>query len=313
MASDEFEVDAVDMSSYTPPGERSFFKYMAPDTAKSVLTHKTFRYNSPLTFNDPFDTQSGMHFDFDVANFNEKILDRLEKLAKSHIKPDVDITDPWGKVVNIVWEKYSTHGFPREMWNKNTVGTLQPLIDTLLDSQQKYVEHFEKVLPTLRVFCVSEEKDNLLMWAHYAKDHTGIVAEVCSLPKEDNPLSVAQPITYSTSPPSFFTEAEWLEDILLQKRLDFGSLLRRYTQTKSIQWAYEKEWRVWYPAIDKSKEEWVDTPIRKSELAAVYIGCRASVEFENEIRHLMSESFPDSKVYKAFKEKNKYALTYREI
>jgi len=57
------------------PGKRSFYKYMAPETALAVFTNKTFRYNSPLLFNDPFDIQSGLHYEFDVENIHLKILD----------------------------------------------------------------------------------------------------------------------------------------------------------------------------------------------------------------------------------------------
>lgn len=59
------------------PGRRSFFKYAPPETAIAVLKTKTIRYSSPLRFNDPFDVQSGLHFDFDLGTFQEKVLDRI--------------------------------------------------------------------------------------------------------------------------------------------------------------------------------------------------------------------------------------------
>lgn len=65
------------MYSDKNPGKKSFYKYMAPDTAIAVFAHRTFRYSSPLLFNDPFDIQSGLHFDFDVDDIHLKILNRL--------------------------------------------------------------------------------------------------------------------------------------------------------------------------------------------------------------------------------------------
>ena len=93
-----------------------------------------------------------------------------------------------------------------------TASSFTELEAVIRSTQEAYRQHWrDKLLPGLRVFCVSEERDNLLMWAHYAQEHKGAVFEFWSLPEEDNPLSVAQPIEYVDSPPPFFTETEWME------------------------------------------------------------------------------------------------------
>ncbi len=96
--------------------------------------------------------------------------------------------------------------------------------------------------------CVSEERSNLLMWAHYAKDHTGAVFEFLSLPDEGNPLLVAEPVMYVDHPIPFFTESEWLDHIFSVRRLNESELYKRYVYTKSSDWRYEREWRC-YPFI----------------------------------------------------------------
>ena len=98
----------------TSPGTRSFFKYAAPETALAVLRNKSVRYSSPLKFNDPFDFQSGLHFDFDLDTLRTRIYDKLDGLVAAREAPVVDAQDPWGKIVLFVREKYPTHGFPRE-------------------------------------------------------------------------------------------------------------------------------------------------------------------------------------------------------
>ena len=50
-------------------------------------------------------------------------------------------------------------------------------------------EWLEKV-PRMRMLCVTEEHDNLLMWAHYANNHTGAVLELRVMPEEDNAAKV---------------------------------------------------------------------------------------------------------------------------
>ena len=103
-----------DYMTVTSPGTRSFFKYAAPETALAVLRNKSVRYSSPLKFNDPFDFQSGLHFDFDLDTLRTRIYDKLDGLVAAREAPVVDAQDPWGKIVLFVREKYPTHGFPRE-------------------------------------------------------------------------------------------------------------------------------------------------------------------------------------------------------
>jgi len=296
------------------PGTRSFFKYANPGTVLTILESKSVRYSSPLTFNDPFDLQSGLHFDFDVSTLQEKVLDKLQEFAASPIAPPTDESDPWGKIVRTVRDHYPTHGFPREHFRQLTGDLFASLIEQIEFTRNKYQEHWwYTLLPGLRVFCVSEERDDLLMWAHYARDHTGAVFEFLSLPEEDNPLSVARPIEYVSSPPPFFSENEWLDDILSVRQLDTDGLYKRYAYYKSSNWAYEREWRVWYPHIPPPGDLYEDVPIRESEFASLYIGCRAEPDFATKAISLTRSAFPNARIYRARKRVDVYGLEYTEI
>lgn len=296
------------------PAVQLFYKYTTPNTALAILRSKTFRYSSPLLFNDPFDFQSGLHLDFDIATLPSKIFNRLEKIASAQNEPKVDAGDPWGQLAKIVWLNYRDYGFPRTKFEQLAGPLLLQLAEEIQATQQKYQEHWlTKFLPGLRVFCVSEDRDNLLMWAHYAKDHTGAVFELRSLPEEDNPLSVAQPVEYSVKPPPFFTENEWLDEIFSIKRADHRELNRRYAYAKSAKWDYEREWRVWYPVIPAPEVLWVDNPIRINEVSALYIGCRADPSFASDVVELMRQTFPSARLYRAIKVEGAYTLKYSEI
>lgn len=295
------------------PGKRPFYKHATAGTTLAVLRSGCFRYSSPLLFNDPFDIQSGLHFDFDLSELHGKVLDRLEELAASAEEPAVIPGDVWGQLVLAVRSHFPTHGFPRARWAETTAPSFQALLGVIEDTQKQYREHWRsRLLPGIRVFCVTEERDNLLMWAHYSKDHTGAMFELWSLPEEDNPLSVARPVEYCESPPPFFSEREWLDDFMGLKKLDPSALYRRYAYAKSGHWSYEKEWRVWYPLSDTA--EMYDTmPIRASELRAIYFGCRAEQAFVQEAKLLMSGAFPDATAYQARKNESSYGLSFDEI
>jgi hypothetical protein len=304
------ELTTMDVPS---PETRPFFKYASPKAAREILSTRTVRYSSPLTFNDPFDVQSGLHFDFDIDSLSGKIIQRLSEVATAVETPAVDPTDAWGQLVLKVREMHPTHGFPADRWRREATKLLGWLVSKIKETQQEYQRHWqEKLLPGVRVFCVSEDRDNLLMWAHYARDHKGVVFEFWSLPDEDNPLSVARPIQYGANPPPFFSEKDFLDDILSIRKLDQKSLYHRYVFCKSDHWKYEKEWRVWYPLADEAGL--YDTmPIRTSEFRALYLGCQICAEDKAALLELVRKHYPSTRVYQASKSPVAYALTYTEI
>lgn len=295
------------------PGHRHFFKYAAPDTALAVLKSKSVRYSSPLRFNDPFDVQSGLHFDFDVSDLHRIVLDKLAELAAAPTEPRVDTEDPWGQLVMLCRKYYPTHGFPKDRWLEKSAPSFAQLLNEIRDTQEKYQKYWEDMLPSMRVFCVSEERDNLLMWAHYAKDHAGVVFEFLSIPELDNALSVARKVKYVTGPPPFFTADEWVSDILSLDHLNIEALNRRYIYYKSREWRYEQEWRVWYPETHLSSNDYTDVPILEAEFPAMYIGCKADNEFVKDVVRLAHRSFPNIRIYQAHRLVHDYGLEYIQI
>lgn len=291
-----------------------FYKYTSPDTTLVVLRNRTFRYSSPLLFNDPFDFQPGDQFDFDISDLPSKILDRLELIASSKKEPEFDTKNPWGELARIVWRLYPNHGFPRRRFEQYVEPWLSIFAEKLQKDHQTYREQWlNDFLPRVRVFCVSEERDNLLMWAHYAKDHTGAVFEVRSLPLEDNPISVAEPVVYHDSLPPFFTEKEWFDQVFGIKELNDTVLQKRYAYAKSSHWQYEREWRVWYPQNPAPDSLSDDLLIRPNEISALYFGCRATDSFISEATGLAQDTFPSCRFYRAHRSKDTYELTYDQI
>ena len=294
------------------PGKRSFFKYTTPETALAILEHKTVKYSSPICFNDPFDVQSGLHFDFDLKSLPVHFLDRLFELITSDKEPSLDATVVWGKLILLARQKYGERGFDRERLRLRLSESLHTVAESIAQWQVEYQQKWTDLLPKMRVFCVTEEWDNLLMWAHYAGDHTGVVFEFLSLPDEDNPLSVARKVEYVKGPPSFLTRDEWIDDILGVRQIDLIDFSKRYAFTKSSHWQYEKEWRAWYPDHAPSSEPHAFVPINPHELKALYIGCQARQPFLERVVPLAKSAFPQLSLYRARKSTGSFGLEYTE-
>ena len=118
-------------------------------------------------------------------------------------------------------------------------------------------------IPYSLVGCFSESKDDILMWAHYAKSFTGICVEY---KKQDILTSVRNrefflvPVRYTEFPyaPNEFDQANYADDNL-------WNLLQ--FMHKSTKWEYELEWRIVKFQKDISK-----TAISLKGISNIYLG-----------------------------------------
>ena len=181
------------------------------------------------------------------------------------------------------------------------------------ESVQRFISSKDSVNEVIRewfrytsIFCVSETNENLLMWAHYAQNHTGAVIKFLSVREVDSPLLIAQRVIYSRNMPRIGPE-------------DFASfsvspeaIRERLTLTKSIEWAYEKEWRVVTVPEDKNKASEI-SPFAPEELGAVYLGCKMADTDREELIEITSRKYPKAEIYQAQKHKLEFSLVFERI
>lgn len=271
------------------------------------------RYSSPLLFNDPFDIQTGLHFDFDIQTFPDMALARLRQLIETEQIPELALNDPMRDIISLMREKKAMHGTPEHVLQNILHPFFTRLKDEMINTQLEYQKGWNDFLPRIRVFSISEESNNLLLWSHYGESHTGAVFEFIVLPQEDNPLCIAEPVIYSRNPPSFYTKEEWIDETLGIHQLDHDKLYYRYAYVKSDVWAYEKEWRVWDLEPEPSDKLFSDYPLVPKEIGSVYLGCRMQPEHKNSIIHLISQKYPLAKVYQAKKVNDKFELEFQQL
>lgn len=84
-----------------------------------------------------------------------------------------------------------------------------------------------------RLFCLSEECDNQVMWSHYADVYRGFCIGYASY--QANELGLLVPVNYmSRLPDELLTRSSFTED----------EIVHFFLMTKPSCWAYEKEWRL---------------------------------------------------------------------
>jgi len=134
-------------------------------------------------------------------------------------------------------------------------------------------EFRNKDLKNLGVFSMSQIKDNILMWSHYANQHKGFCIEFLRLPNNLlGDMGVTQPVNYHCDYPE-------VDPFDSSGNIDH-SIFRKMLFAKARDWAYEKEWRLTYDEGDK------EVPI-PGDISSIIFGLKMSDEHKNTIRNIL--------------------------
>jgi len=237
---------------------RLLYKYMAlNDNTKSSLSKMQFWFAKPETFNDPFDCS--LSFDNRLSTSDYKKYLKKLGASENHIHQTL-----------------------------KQAKTQPSFLKRELESQ------FKRVLNRRGVFSSSKTKDNLLMWAHYSSNHTGLVVEL-QIEKD----------------PSFFQLPVNVEYLKSYKPLDYykdpSQSVIKTIQTKSVDWEYEKEVRI-------VKDKYGLHPIKPEAVSSIYFGCRADQKDIDEVRNLLSKAGHNGiKLFKASKSHGKFKIHFSKL
>jgi hypothetical protein len=139
----------------------------------------------------------------------------------------------------------------------------------------------------LGVLSLSEDPVNDLMWAHYGKDHSGFVIEF------------DEASDFFHSPRSDKDEFYRLRQVnYIDKRLSFASFeelihdANELFVSKLDSWAYEKEWRMLLPLVNRVPEIEAAEPIHlfpfpRAAVMAVIFGYKSSTNLRSEVCSLL--------------------------
>lgn len=160
----------------------------------------------------------------------------------------------------------------------------------------------------IRVLCLSEEHDNLLLWSHYTGDHKGGVVQL-RLDAGSAYLPLSQAVEYSHELPPSGSSSEVARS-LFGLFSDSSLRIRRQLFTKSIDWAYEKEWRILMGGFTDENGYAI---IRPEDIEAIYLGCRMGLDIKRSILDLIEEKYKHVIVYQAKKDEMEFQLNFVPI
>jgi hypothetical protein len=166
-----------------------------------------------------------------------------------------------------------------------------------------------------KIYCLSKDEKNILMWSHYAKDHTGICIGIrthiwgnslCIKVKD----GYVQPIDGNTTNFLPLIYVEYNEDKPTPYKFFTGPRedLSPFFISKSKLWEYENEMRLIIPySCLRGNPVCIDT----SEIGEIIFGLKTPANLIREVKEIVS-TYPDNgkntSLYKCVEVKGKYAI-----
>lgn len=258
----------------------AFFRYRRfSDYSEKNLINQQERLSYPIEFNDPFDAIFKINYDdlsnelFLLRNIEKMIIPLQEAgvtFSKQQIDEILNSSEPFHSFVKYIVQ-----------FDSNLVGYEEVFATTMVEFYRKQIKDLLQTFRTTfqtgyLVMCLSEKKDNNLMWSHYAENHTGFCVEYNykELGPNNPQTRTILPCIYTNI---MFDATEYIKRALTEDPGQFNNLFGLYpTITKSPEWAYEQEWRLIFPLGPGATDDqrMINTPLPK----AIYAGARASEE-----------------------------------
>lgn len=264
----------------SPPYPRFLYKYhpfdlrpavahQSKERLRSILVDCTLRFSSPAEFNDPFDM--GAIVVAEGTAYQRRM--RLRQMLRN-----VDGSLP----------RHERRKRERDL-------AAMPLSDFESRIRGAHAEHVRNS----GVCCFAGNPRSILMWSHYAQNHTGICLQF-NIARDPTFFLRAISVRYVAELPVI----NWLHN--RDERLK-DSLFTKY-----IGWEYEGEHRILVPGGAGQFLHFAP-----AALSAVILGCSATPETLNAVREALAlredRALPQVTLYRARKHPKRFAVTLDRI
>lgn len=261
-----------------------YYKYIEPARI-DILANGLIRFTQPALFNDPFE----------MSPFISAIATDAEIDEMFHSQHEPHVHKEYMKLNRETRRRISFEDFlkkyPKEI--------LLPQIKE--SAKGKALAHARESLSVamseaLGILCVTTKFDNLLMWAHYAQSHEGMVIEFDGdsdffhhvFTEPLSPTGIDEDLSKDYGYLKEVKYSHTRPEITISHVKSFDSFL-----IKGEEWSYEEEWRMLMPTAlaqqagkDKKGEDVYLYEIPRADITKVILGCRASDELLNSVRQI---------------------------
>lgn len=214
-----------------------FYKHLSFDKSFNVLgivNNNEFKYTNPIDFNDPFDCHFTTEIDF--TGFNKK---NAELVFKQKI--------------------------PAKVWFESKEKLKAKLRSGML------CDFTQKFRGELAVTCFNTNPLNMLMWSHYAYNHTGFLLEF-RVPKSIEINNRPLPVSYSNDYPVI--QLHWNIGEFVNKEENQVELGDKMALIKAKCWSYENEFRLLHDGFERKEGQLILKKYDPEMLCSVITGAK---------------------------------------
>jgi hypothetical protein len=249
-------------------------------------------------FNDPFDVTQELRLNFNEAELHAAVAEEWATLLETD-DPSYEPSRPWQKAIAAMTTALRDKRDLRLRMAARMRRDPGPMTAGQFEAFAALKQVWREIVPKLRVLCLSELHDVTSMWFHYADKYRGAVLQFEAVDQLDSVFLVARPVIYQDTPPAIATKKAWARCLLEIGPQNYFDLIREYQYVKTMDWAYEREWRLASLARGGETELFADYGFYPRELAGVYLGTQCSKDDEKEILALLSHGFEHVSAYRA--------------
>lgn len=232
------------INHFVPPNNNLFinklYKYLPNDIGviQSIIENERIRYTQKEALNDIFDLQIRIDELFGLERFTGQV----------DYYSDSFYDEAFKNIPNSVIKQF---GGKDKV--KNMMQPLIPIVKKFLDTNIGSIESdfTKEIMPAIEdgfhksigILCLTEDVNNNLMWAHYSNMNKGFALQLNVQQKyfydDQNGLPIS-PVEYTEVP---YKIDNLLDSVKSDPHLAFSMM----TFNKSIDWEYEREWRMIRP------------------------------------------------------------------
>lgn len=282
----------------------NLYKYVSSNLWKKILQNKIIRFTQPTLFNDPFEIQPFYESLAETDAFKEQLnKDNVSTILEEQF-------DNAYKDLPTETQNFLTPEILNEFAKAISPFAIEQapfVIDAFMLSISKGIS--KGLGESTGILSLTEKHDNLLMWAHYAENHKGIVIGFDGengffhhQRTKDDECNYIRKVTYSEERPAIqLTTIEDMADIFL---------------IKSKEWEYEQEWRMLKPLNDANETIQVNEEsiclfsFPPKCVTEIILGCRISPSNRKDIlEYLVSdEEYSHVQKYEAILDEREFKL-----
>jgi len=185
------------------------YKYVDQEAARKIIANGSLRFGRPSGMNDPFDVYIEDLFNVSIEQLQgQSVADLLDLLQRDPGRFQTLVGADPSEVsrVSTLIRSIPPQDRPTH-FAAITAALLEGYGETLVEMRRSLELEREQIIAQFErtaIFCVTRNRNNLLMWAHYAQQHRGVVLGFRPDIERDSFLAIAKPVQYTDTRPTFY-------------------------------------------------------------------------------------------------------------